>query len=248
MKRAERHHLKENELAVSLRRARTTAEQYRREIAFGTVAVLVALAAAVGYVVWKGRTDAQASERLAEAMAIMDAPVTPATPPAGTPPPAPTPGSYPTERARLEAALPKFLAAADAYPSTGAGIAARYHAASTLASLGRSSDAVSRYDEVIARAGNGVYGQMARLGKADALVLGGKYEDALAIYRELAARKDGTLPVDAILMQLGRACVAAGKTQEAKQAFTRIVDEFPESTYLADARRELDNLAARASA
>jgi TolA-binding protein len=65
---------------------------------------------------------------------------------------------------------------------------------------------------------------------------------------ELAARKDGSLPVDAILMQLGRACLTAGKAQEAKQAFTRIVDEFPESTYLPDARRELDNLAAKASA
>jgi hypothetical protein len=140
------------------------------------------------------------------------------------------------------------MAAADAYPSTNSGIAARYHAASILASLGRPGEAVTRYDDVITRAGDAVYGQMARLGKADALVLEGKFDDALAIYRELAARKDGSLPVDAILMQLGRACVAAGKTQEAKQAFTRIVDEFPESTYLTDARRELDTLTARASA
>jgi hypothetical protein len=247
MKRSERHHLKENELAVSLRRARTTAEQYRREIVLGTVALLLVLAGIVGYAVWKGRTDSQASERLAEGMAIMDAPVAP-PPTAGTPPAPPVPGTYASQRAKLEAALPKFIAAADAYPSTNSGIAARYHAASILASLGRSSEAVSRYDDVIARAGDAVYGQMARLGKADALVLGGKYDEALAIYRELAARKDGSLPVDAILMQLGRACLAAGKTQEAKQAFTRIVDEYPESTYLTDARRELDSLAARASA
>ncbi len=248
MKRSERHRLKEIELAVSLTRARGTVERYKREIALGTIAALVLLAAAVGYFVWRGRINAQSHERLADAMAIMDAPVVPPAPPGTNPRQPPQPGSYPSERARLEAALPKFNAVSEAYPSTAAGLAARYHAASALAALGRTAEAISKYDEVVQRAGDRIYGQTARLGKADTLALAGKYEEALAIYRDLAARTDGTLPVDAVLMQLGRTCVAAGKETEARQAFTRIVDEFPESTYLPDARRELDNLAAKVSA
>ena len=67
---------------------------------------------------------------LAEALVVLEAPVVPPAPPAaaGQPAPPPTPGSYPTERAKLEAALPKLLAAADAYPSTPAGLSARYQA------------------------------------------------------------------------------------------------------------------------
>ena len=63
---------------------------------------------------------------LAEAMVIEEARVMPPGPPAGTTndPNAiggQLPGTYPTEQAKLEAALPKFQAAADAYPSRDAG-------------------------------------------------------------------------------------------------------------------------------
>lgn len=244
MKRSERHHLKENELAISLRRARAVAEQHRREITFATIGILVILAASVGYLVWRQRTNSLAEERLADALTIAEAPVVPpapASPPGAAPPPR-TPGTYPSERVKLEAALPKLLSAAEAYPSTMAGIAARYHAASALTALGRSQEAVARYDEVIQRAGDGIYGQMARLGKADALGLSGQYDQAIAIYRELSARKDLGLPIDGVLMQLGRTYAAAGKTTEAKQTFNRIVDEFPDSPYSAEARQQLQAL------
>ena len=90
------------------------------------------------------------------------------------------------------------------------------------------------------RAGDSVYGQMAKLGKADAEVAAGKFDGAIAVYKALSADKDGSLPVDGILMQLGRACDAAGKAADARQAFKRIIDEFPQSPYSAEAKRALD--------
>ena len=89
---------------------------------------------------------------------------------------------------------------------------------------------------------------MARLGEADARLLAKEYDQAIAVYKELGERKDGPLPADGVLMQLGRAYVAAGKTAEAKQTFTRVVDEFPDSPYSAEARRELDALGAQGQA
>jgi predicted negative regulator of RcsB-dependent stress response len=261
MKRAERHHLKENELAVSLRKAREGAERHRREIVMTTIAILVVVAAAVGYTVWRSRTNGQAQARLAEAMTVMEAPVVPPPPPAppktaeatsSTPgPPAlppPPPGSYPSERAKLEMALQKFQAAADAYPGTRAGVAARYHAAGILATLGRPAEAIQRYQDVVSRAGDGIYGQMAKLGLADAQLQSGQLDQAIAGYRDLSTRTDTGLPIDAVLMQLGRAYMAAGKKTEARQTFTRIVDEFPDSQYATDARRELDSLKLQSAA
>jgi outer membrane protein assembly factor BamD (BamD/ComL family) len=40
-------------------------------------------------------------------------------------------------------------------------------------------------------------------------------------------------------MELGRASLKAGKTAEARAAFKRVVDEFPESTFVADAQQRL---------
>ncbi len=93
--------------------------------------------------------------------------------------------------------------------------------------LGRPADAVAEYQQVVERAGSGVYGEMARLGVAEAQVRAGQYEQAINTFKELAQRKDGALPVDAILMQLGRTYVAAGKTADAQQTFNRLVEEYP---------------------
>jgi hypothetical protein len=134
------------------------------------------------------------------------------------------------------------MAVAGTHPDADAGIAARYHAAAVLMALGRHAEAQQRYQEVVDRAGKSVYGQMAKLGKAEAEVAAGKFDGAIAVYRELSADKEGQLPVDGILMQLGRACDAAGKPADARHAFKRIVDEFPQSPYSAEAKRALDQI------
>ena len=48
-----------------------------------------------------------------------------------------------------------------------------------------------------------------------------------------------TLPVDGVLMQLGRAALVAGKKDDATRAFTRVVDEFPQSLYATEAKEKL---------
>jgi len=150
--------------------------------------------------------------------------------------------SYLTERERAQAALTKFKAAADAYPSSDAGIYARYQLAGTYMELGQPGSAAAEYQQIIDRSGDKIYGQMARLGLAEARAIEGKYDEAINGFKELAQRKDGPLPVDGILMQLGRVYLDAGKRADAQQTFNRIVEEYPESPYSGDARKELDNL------
>ena len=162
------------------------------------------------------------------------------------PPPAPgTPAAglyFPTERERSQAALTKFKIAADAYPSTDAGIYARYQEGATSLALGAIPGAIAAYEQVIKQAGDGFYGQMGRLGLAEAQARAGQYDQAISTFKELSLRKDGPMPVDAILMQLGRTYLEAGKRSDAQQTFNRIVEEFPDSVFSSDAKRELDNL------
>ena len=131
------------------------------------------MAGGVGYGVWRARVNEQAREQLAAAVTIARAPVTPAPDAASGSKTPPVPGSYQSERAKLEAALPKFLEAADRYPSTPAAITARYHAAGILASLGKPAEAIERSRQVQQRDPRGLYGRMARLGEADAHMLAG---------------------------------------------------------------------------
>jgi len=104
------------------------------------------------------------------------------------------------------------------------------------------ADAAKAYQLVIDRSGDRLYGQMARLGLAEAQARAGQYDQAINAFKELAQRKDGPLPVDGILMQLGRAYLDAGRPNEAQQTFNRLVEEFPDSPFNAEAKRQLETL------
>jgi TolA-binding protein len=150
------------------------------------------------------------------------------------------PGTFRTERDRLDAALPRLMEAADKYPNTDAGLTARFRAAGVLAALGRNSEAEQRYQEVVMKAGpTSIYGRTARLGLANAQLAQGKNDAAVATLKALSTDSDSQLPLDGVLMQLGRACMQAGKRDDATRAFTRVVDEFPQSLYASEAKEKI---------
>ena len=238
MKRNERHHLKENELVLLAARTREAIDARQREIGAVAIAVILVAVAVLGYFLWQSRVEGRAGALLADAVIVSEARVGP--PPApGTPATGP---SFPTEREKYEATAAKFKAVADQYPSSDAGLFARYREAATQMALGNTKEAAAAYQQVIDRADNGLYGQMARLGLAEVQAREGQFDNAINTYKGLADNKDGPLPVDGILMQLGRTYLEAGKSTEAQQTFNRVVEEFPESPFSGDARRELESL------
>lgn len=248
MKRTERQHLKENELARSIMAARDLLENRSGQLMKLLLALVVIAAGIAGITWWQQRGNAAAERSLADAMIVLSAPVVPpsATPEAPGELPAAASmaatGSYPSEAAKLNAALPRLKTTADAYPSSDAGITARYHYASALSSLGRHDEAIQAYDEVISRAGaDSLYGRMARLGKADTQMHATQFDAAIATWTELAASTDEDLPKDAILMELAKAYEAKGDMEGAKKVYTQLIDEHPTSPYTAEARAELGN-------
>jgi tetratricopeptide (TPR) repeat protein len=194
MRTTYRHKLKTNEVASLIDRTVDTMMIHRRRV-FAGLGLAVVLGAVIGGVMYRrSRTEAAVGALLGDASVILSAQV--------VPPPAPgqpeTPGSYPSERAKLEAALETYLAAADGYPNTTAGISARYRAQAA------------------------------------------HYDEAIAALQDLSATPREDLPQDAMLMELGRVYLMAGRTAEAQQTFQRLLDEFPNSQFAAEARREVD--------
>src|SRR5262245_17136071 len=137
MKRTERHHLKENELTQFARQARELVDERRRGMMTAIAAVVIVGAVALGWVAWREHTQSLAHALLAEAEAVAEtrvgAPIAPGTPGAGP--------SFPTEGERAKAAAAKFKAAADAYPSTDAGLFARYQQAAAEITVGNAAEA-----------------------------------------------------------------------------------------------------------
>ena len=243
MKRTERHHLKKNEFEVLTVQAVDLLTSKKREATTLIAIILVIAVAAGGYWFWHQHEQDKAHAMLSDAMIVRDARVGPPAAPgtsAGL--------TFPTERERSQAAIEKFRKAADAYPTTDAGLFARYQEGALQVSAGNSGDAVKAYQAVVDRGGDGLYGQMARLGLAEAYARGKQFEQAITAYKELAQRKDGQLPIDGILIQMGRVYREAGKTSDAQQTFTRLVEEFPDSPFAPDAKRELEALKKGANA
>ncbi len=246
MKTTERQHLKTNPLAVALAQVQAWVEQNKTAVIATVAVVVVAAVGVAGYTAWNRSISARARTLLAEAMVIEEARVMPPGPPAGTTTdptltPGQAPGTYPTERAKFEAALPKFLATTDGYPNTEAGRNARYHAARILVSLERFDEAIKQYDLVIA-SGSDLIQRMSRLGKAEAQLRTGQFDPAIATLKEAAEQPNTTLPVDAVLMELARAYRLAGKTEDARKALTQVVEQHAESPLAADAKTELEKL------
>jgi tetratricopeptide (TPR) repeat protein len=286
MRREERHHLKQNPLALALTEARGWLAERGRPVLIGSGIVLAALIAVGGYVSWTQLQERRAGELFAEAMFTLESPVLappeepvvalpdpdvdgqaesdnsnasditdpadattggPDDPPSETPfsPPADfvqPPGSFPSLEAKLEMALPQLVAAADAYPDTQQGLTARYQAAAVLIALERADAAAEEYRRVIDLAGDTLYGQMSRMGLAEALLLTGEPQEAIPLLERQMSSLESVVPIDAVLMRLGHAYQLAGQPDDALAAFNRVVEEFPISMYFADAQQEVDTL------
>lgn len=238
MKAQERHHLKTNEFAE---RAAWVAEQVttNRSRVLGYAAAIVAAIAIVGgYFYFRAQSRDKASAMLGAALAIQESPIAAAS----SLPMGQTAGTFPTAAARGEASIAAFQKVADAYQSGDTGAAARYYMGTAYLSIGKGAEAEKAFASAISMGKGTLYGDMAELGRGEALAAQAKYDDAVKALTDLSARRDTSLPIDGVLMELARVCQKAGKLPEAKAAFKRVAAEFGQSNYAAEAQKQLSTM------
>ena len=203
----------------------------------GAIVALIVLMSAWSW--WSGRAAAEADTLLSAAMQTAESPIVPAPTVPGAQQQA---GTFPTEQARTEAALAAFQRVVDEYPDTTAGVAAQYHHAAALMAVGRYDEARQGFEAAAGAADIELFRATAQLGQAEAYIAAGQFDQGLPLLETLAANRDGLLPIDGVLMQLARGYQKAGRAAEARTAFRRIVDEFPDSLYVTEAQTELTKL------
>ena len=252
MKTSERHHLKDNELALALTHANEWAGQNQRSLTLVVGGIAVLAVAIGGYFVWRNSVDSSARTMLAEAMVVSEARVMPPQPPitpvtsGNTTPPAPAaavqpPGTYPTEQAKLEAALPEAAGRrrclSEDRPRADGALPGGRHA--------RRAQAVRRRDRAVRprrRGRLGLLAQTAQLGKAEAQLRAGRYDAAIASFKQLSDRTDLNVPKEAMLLELARAYRLSGKNEDAKKTLNQIVEQHADSPFVTEAKQELEKL------
>ncbi len=144
------------------------------------------------------------------------------------------------DEAELTAAMAAFDAVIDNAPDSGPGQVALYYRGALLARLGRRDEAIPVLEQVAGKSGN----PASLIASAESLlanlyVEAGRTDDAIALLESVIESESPAMPAEVALLRLGRLHREAGDQAEARAAWQRIVDEYPNTAVAAEARRLL---------
>jgi hypothetical protein len=241
MKSNERHQLKENDFARTVAHARQTLDTRKRDLTVALVVLAVLVVGVGGFLLWRASRASAANEQLAAAMAVYEAPVVPLAAPApGSPAPLPQAGTYSTEQEKLQARC----------RDSGKRRIGSGHDAGARGALSSRSD--PRRARAVRGGGAALPGSYRPRRQHDLRAHGqagaGGRAGCTGQVRQRDQHLHGIEPRSQLADPRGQRADAAGARlqprrtgkEEAARAFDRIVQEFPQSVYVADARRELE--------
>ena len=161
---------------------------------------------------WNRRSSGEAQAALGKAIETSQAVVTASPPPAGS-----TIKTFPTEKARAEAAVTEFQAVADKYSAVRD--KANYFAAVNRLTLDR--EAAQQQLADLAKSG-GEIGSLAKFALAQAKQSDGKLDEAAALYNELAQANDTVVSKTSINFALASIYEKQGKNADAANLYFNI--------------------------
>ena len=235
MKSDLRHRIKQDELRTGMASAWTWERAHDREVKIAAAVVLGVALVAFGLSQYQKRQSSEAAKAFSQAQEIFDAPVLAELPEGAE---RPTGTTYATAAEKYQKAATAFDGVAARFGGSPVGLRARYYASLSRLQTGDQARAEKDLQELSAGGGkdNLVKG-LARLALAEAYRQRGDVEKAAAGYRQVADDAASDIPRDHALMRLGSLLEDARRYQEAGSAYRRVVEEFPNSVYVTDARR-----------
>ncbi|HEY3570929.1 MAG TPA: tetratricopeptide repeat protein [Thermoanaerobaculia bacterium] len=236
--RLTRKDMKRDEFTAVVGRSVEYAETHVRTLVYAVGGLLLVIALAVGFYYYRNGQQQKANQALADAMKVYHAQVT-AT---GAKPDDPDEPSFPTDAARRARAKELLTRVHQSYGSTDAGDVAGLYLAQIAADEGRFDEARKLWNDYADDHKGTMLGGEARLNLLSLDRKQGKGEAVVKELRSMLEKGDSPLPQDLILHQLGITLEDLHRPQEAIQAYQRIIDEFPQSTFRTDAQQKISAL------
>jgi tetratricopeptide (TPR) repeat protein len=224
-----RRDMKRNELAETVNKTVGYVAEHRRG---ATEAVAIAIGAALlvgGFFLYRAWQERSSGRALSEALAILDAPV------AGETPATPGVKSYATAAER-RAEADKLLKKAAGRGSTASG-----RAASVILAAGGAEKPEQSLDtfEKAARQTRSETAAAAEIDAAKLLVAQGKATEAVERLKRAIDSPKSPAPRDALLFALGQIYEQTGAQADARATYQRLITDYPNSAYRAEARQKV---------
>ena len=265
MSRLTREEIQRDEVREAVVSASTWFADHVRQILIGVAAVIAVVIGVVLFLNYQDRREAEASFQLSEALKVyrapIDAPKTDAiddlfgTPPdsapgeddAGAPqtPVAEDNGedeglSFASEAERQAEARVALEAVQESYGSTASGRLASVYLGQIAAAEGDTATARELWTEYLeTNGGDHALAVSLQLNLYSLDRAEGRGEQLAAELRGAVATETSALPKDALLFELAATLEQLGDEEGAREAFQRIVDEYPDSGYAIRARQQL---------
>lgn len=242
MKKNLKRQIKEDEFVSGFEHVWQAGSAHAREVKIVLVAVAVLAIGAAALSYFRTQRDREVHEAMATAMETFRAPVASESP-AG--PNTPTP-RFATPAEKYQKAQAEFEGIARKYGSGEMGTRARYYQALCKIELNQLDDADAILRDIASKSGGETLEPaLARLAEADIARRRGQVDRATEGYKKIVDDPSTPVPRDHALMSLAQTLEEARRLNEAKAAYQRLVDEFPASTYVSDARKRVEFLQAR---
>jgi tetratricopeptide (TPR) repeat protein len=217
-----RKDLKRNELAETMGRTVDYVSHHRKGVTEGFIIAACAVAIVAGIFLYRAYRESAAGRELSAALDALNTPVG-----------APAPGARTfATQAEQDREADRHLQAAAGYAGTAAGRAAGV----ILAARNPQSATVSETLAKAARDRHIEVAAAAELGEARLLVASGKTTEAIERLRRAVDSSQSHAPKDALLFALAQAYEKAGSTGDARAVYQRLVNDYPNSPYRAEAR------------
>ena len=216
MKAQERHHLKQNEFAVTTARLAGGFAQNRDRIVMIGGAVILIAAIAGAYFYFQKQSNDRASAAFGAALRVEQSQVVPAPTLPGATQQA---GTFATDQARNEAAVAAYQKVIDAYPSHDAGMAA-------LRS-GNYDKAVSTFREVVTNYPTGELASNAQFWMGESYYTKGDLESAVTAYRKVLSDWPASRKAPDAMVKLGFSLSDLKRTGEARSTLEEVVRKYP---------------------
>ncbi len=224
--RLSREHLESDALVSGYARAYEIYHQHKNSIIFGTLAVLLLIGGGIWYYMDVQVQEQQAQEYLSYAEQLFQQ------------------GEY--EQALHgddEGSTIGFAGIANDFSRTSAGNLAKYYAAVSESRLGNNEEALAFIEQF--NPPDGILGVGPISFHAAMLSNLGEYDRAVEIYIKAAEWDDNDVTTPQNLLNAAEAALEAGDESKANEYVTRIIDDYGDSGFVADARRMQGMLSAR---
>jgi predicted negative regulator of RcsB-dependent stress response len=225
--RLSRHELKtQDEITSSLQSFSEILQARKKEVLIAAAVLVVVVVAFVGWRTYSGRRNAAASVQLASAINAFEDP------------------NLKPDKTRYEKAAAEAQKTIDGYGSTSAGVIAKYYLAMSQDRLGDRASAEKNMQDVVDHAdgsANSIKG-VAQFALGHLQARNGGTAKAIETLTQLY--NSGNYPKSAVAFDLASLYEAGGQQEQAKQYYSKVITESPDSRFRQESESALKRMGA----